>query len=145
VGESSNRTEVGSSQTVAVGGLHHLSFTVSNAEQSRDFYTSLLGFQVVTELPKGYFLSNRTAMFGVRTAPDPSQAMTSDRFNENRVGLDHFALSVPDRGALERAVAVLDARGIGHGEITNLEPFGIVVLFFRDPDNIQVELTAPLS
>jgi glyoxylase I family protein len=144
VGDAGTRLDVGGSQTITVGGVHHLSFTVRDAERSRDFYTSVLGFQVVTELPKGYFLSNGTAMFGVRTAPDPSQTITNDKFNENRVGMDHFALSLPDRGALEHAAAVLDARGIGHGEITNLEPFGIVVLFFRDPDNIQVELSAPM-
>jgi hypothetical protein len=31
----------------------------------------------------------------------------------------------------------LAARGVSHGEIKPLEPFGIAVLAFRDPDNIQ--------
>jgi hypothetical protein len=34
---------------------------------------------------------------------------------------------------------------VAHGEIKPLEPFGIAVLAFRDPDNIQLELTAPLG
>ena len=42
------------------------------------------------------------------------------------------------------AAGVLDVRSVSHGEIKPLEPFGIAVLAFRDPDNIQVELTAPL-
>jgi glyoxylase I family protein len=46
---------------------------------------------------------------------------------------------------LQAAVGVLDAQGVSHGEIKPLEPFGIAVLEFRDPDNIQVELTAPLG
>jgi hypothetical protein len=41
--------------------------------------------------------------------------------------------------------ALIDARGIAHGEIKPLEPFAIAVLAFRDPDNIQVELPAPLG
>jgi hypothetical protein len=50
---------------------------------------------------------------------------------------------------LNTAVGVLDAKGVSHGEIKPLEPFGIAVeqgeMAFRDPDNIQVELTAPLA
>jgi len=39
----------------------------------------------------------------------------------------------------------LDTREIEHGAIKPLEPFGIAVLAIRDPDNIQIELTAPLG
>ena len=46
---------------------------------------------------------------------------------------------------LEAAASLFDARGVSHGEIMSLEPFNIAVLAFRDPDNIQVELTAPLA
>ncbi len=39
---------------------------------------------------------------------------------------------------------VLDERGLSHSEVRDLGPaFGIYVLIFRDPDNIQLELTAP--
>jgi catechol 2,3-dioxygenase-like lactoylglutathione lyase family enzyme len=66
-----------------------------------------------------------------------------DRFDEHRVGLDHISFSVGSRAELERALVALDARGIPHGEINDLEPFQISILAFRDPDNIQLELTAP--
>jgi hypothetical protein len=46
---------------------------------------------------------------------------------------------------MEAAVQKLDAHGVEHGEIKPLEPFGIAVLAIRDPDNIQIELTAPLA
>lgn len=45
----------------------------------------------------------------------------------------------------EAAPALLDAKGVAHGDLLRLEAFGIAVLPFRDPDNIQVELTAPLG
>ena len=67
-----------------------------------------------------------------------------DQFDEDRVGLDHLSFSVPGRDDLERAVALFDARGVPHGEITPSPSFGTLVLPFRDPDSIQVELTAPL-
>lgn len=71
--------------------------------------------------------------------------LPGDRFNENRVGLDYLSLSVASMAELEAARALLDARGVPHGDILRLESFGIAVLAFRDPDNIQVELTAPLG
>jgi hypothetical protein len=38
----------------------------------------------------------------------------------------------------------LDQGGISHSEIRDLgEAFGICILVFRDPDNVQLELSAP--
>ena len=75
--------------------------------------------------------------------PDPDQAMADDRLNENRIGLDHLSLSVATHADLEAAAQTIDERGVSHGEIKPLEPIGIDVLVFRDPGNIQIELTAP--
>jgi len=48
------------------------------------------------------------------------------------------------RNKLEEAVRQFDEQGVSHGEIKDLGPdMGIYVLAFRDPDNIQLELTAP--
>jgi hypothetical protein len=45
---------------------------------------------------------------------------------------------------LEAAAALLDEHGVTRGEIKDLGPgFGIHVMAVRDPDNIQLELTAP--
>ena len=59
------------------------------------------------------------------------------------MGLDHVSFAVASRADIDRAVAALDARSVPHGEVTPLEAFKIVILAFRDPDNIQLELTAP--
>jgi hypothetical protein len=52
---------------------------------------------------------------------------------------------VASRDELDRAVTLFDQKGIPHGEIKPLAGFGIFVLPFRDPDNIQIELTAPMA
>jgi len=39
---------------------------------------------------------------------------------------------------------VFRGRGVPRGEVRELTSFGICVLPFRDPDNIQLELTSPL-
>ena len=53
------------------------------------------------------------------------------------------AMAMSSRKVLEDAVRLLDARGVPHSEVRDLgEAFGIVILIFRDPDNIQLELSA---
>ena len=72
-------------------------------------------------------------------------APAGDRFDPDRVGLDHLSFSVASRGDLEEAVRLLDSHGVAHGEITALPSFGIDVLPFEDPDGVQLELTAPTA
>lgn len=129
---------------IATGAVHHFRLTVSNVERARAFYTSVLGFKVVMELNPGVFLSNGTIGLGLGPSPDPGRAIKADRFDENRVGLDHLSFGVASREALEEAVRVLDRREVPHGEIKDLgAAFGLYVVAFRDPDNVQLELTAP--
>jgi len=131
--------------TIATGAVHHLGLTVSDVERSRAFYTEVLGFQEAAPLQGGVLLSNGTILIGIRTATDPSQATAGDRFNENRVGLDHLSFGASSRADLDRAVEVLDRHGVPHGDISEAPQYGLVNLFFRDPDNIQLELSAALG
>jgi glyoxylase I family protein len=126
-------------------GVHHLTLTVTNLAHAVDFYTTILGFQKAMDLSATrVLLANGKAILALTEAPDPSQAILNDRFNENRVGLDHVSLNVSNRNKLEEAMRQFDELGISHGEIKDLGPdLGVYVLAFRDPDNIQLELTAP--
>jgi glyoxylase I family protein len=140
---------------LAVGPIHHLRLTVTDLARSREFYTGLLGFQVAVESPPksdpsfeatypilwgGLVMVSGNLLLGLRPV-----AERGDRFDENRVGLDHLSFGVPSRADLESAARLFDERGIPHGEITRLDGFGIDILPFRDPDNIQIELTAPIG
>ncbi len=139
---------------IPVGDIHHLRLTVTDVEASRSFYTSLLGFDVAVESPPagdpaaaemnkilfgGVVMVRGSLLMGLRPV-----APAGDRFDEDRVGLDHLSFSVPGRGDLDLALSRFDELGVPHGEITALPSFGIYVLPFRDPDNIQLELTAPM-
>ena len=44
---------------------------------------------------------------------------------------------------LHAAVERLDAAGIEHGEVTDLPPFGVVILSVQDPDDVNLEFAAP--
>ena len=60
------------------------------------------------------------------------------------LGTAAAAVSV-QAGDPARAVELFDQQGVPHGPIRTLDGFGIHVLPFRDPDNIQIELTAPVG
>jgi glyoxylase I family protein len=132
---------------ISTGTVHHMALTVTDLARSERFYTGLLGFQKLIDLSDTrVLLANSGGMIlALTTAPDPTQAPQNDRFNENRVGLDHLSFSVADHTALENAARLLDKHGVPRGEIKDLAGLKLYVLAFRDPDNIQLELTAPYA
>jgi len=132
-------------QTIKTEAVHHVTLTITDLARAVEFYTRMLGFQKAMDLsPTRVLLANGKTILALTETPDPSQAIPDDRFNENRVGLDHLSFNVSNRHRLEEAVRQFDEQNVSHGEIKDLGPeLGIYVLAFRDPDNIQLELTAP--
>ncbi len=129
--------------SIPTGTVNHVALTVTDRERARDFYGEVLGFQFLTEFGPKYLLSNGSVILALAQSPEPARAIADDRFDENRVGLDPVSFSVSSRDELERAARALDERGIPRGEIKDIGGLGIYVMAFRDPDNIQLELTAP--
>jgi catechol 2,3-dioxygenase-like lactoylglutathione lyase family enzyme len=128
---------------VIIGGMHHISLTVTDLERSERFYKRVLGFEQVADLGAKLALHNGSFLLVVNLAPQPEQALPNDRFDENRVGLDHISFRVESLAALEEAASALDELGVTRGAIRDLgQGFGFYVMAFRDPDNIQLELTA---
>ncbi len=142
---------------LSLGPIHHLRLTVTDVERSRAFYAELLGFQIAMDAPPpagdphhdltveilqgGIVMVNGDTLIGLRPV-DAQRA--GDRFDPFRCGLDHLSFGVAGRADLEAAIQAFEERGIEHGRITDLPPFGIAVLPFKDPDGVALELTAPL-
>ena len=142
---------------LTLGPVHHVRLTVTDVERSRSFYTELLGFQIAMDTPLpagdphhdltldalqgGIVLINGDLLLGLRPV-DARRA--TDRFDPFRCGLDHLSFSVAGRSDLEAAARAFQERGVEHSTITDLPPFGIAVLPFKDPDGLALELTAPL-
>jgi glyoxylase I family protein len=140
---------------IPAGDIHHLRLTLTDLQRSREFYTGLLGFQVAVESPPpddptaeavfgilfgGIVMIRGNLLMGLRP-----MAPEADRFDPDRVGLDHLSFGVAAREDLEDAVQLFNEHGVTHGAITRLASFGIDVLPFEDPDGIQLELTAPVA
>jgi glyoxylase I family protein len=128
---------------IQTGGVHHARLTVADPARSREFYAGLLGFDVLMTFPDGFLLNNGSMLLGIRTAPDAGKAAAGDRFDPNRVGLDHLSLIVGSHADLEAAVELCKARSVNCGEIVDFGPtFEFFVLMLEDPDGIQIELVA---
>ena len=129
---------------IRTGAVNHVRLTVTDINRSWAFYTELLNFEVVSELsPTIVLVGNGSTLLVLAHAPE--RPIAGDRFDPNRVGLDHLSFQVAHRDDLEQAAGVLDERGITRGEIGHYPDLGISVLPFDDPDGIQLELTAPYT
>ncbi|MFN2137153.1 MAG: VOC family protein [Candidatus Promineifilaceae bacterium] len=126
-------------------GLHHITLTVTDLQRSIAFYTTHLGFEVIIEFePSRALITNGVTLMALGLPFDPARAISADSFNENRVGLDHVSFVLENLQAMEQAAAYFDEVAVERGEIRDLgEAFAIYVMAFRDPDNIQLEFTAP--
>jgi glyoxylase I family protein len=140
---------------VDISGCHHVRLTVTDIARSREFYTEVLGFSVLVQSPGdpedpavradpgqlygGAVLGSGSLILGLRPVAAPD-----DRFDSERVGLDHLSFSVASRAVLEDVQQALVDRGVVHGEIKELAGFGIAIMSIDDPDGIHLELTAPL-
>ena len=133
---------------IALTGYAHVRLTVTDIARSRDFYDRVFGLPVALEVPPDADEATREqlaflyggvvyqlggSLLGLRpVAPE------GDRFDEDRVGLDHLSFAVADREALDVAAACLDDLGVAHGGVKDLGQF--LLLEFRDPDGIALEL-----
>ena len=136
---------------VSTSGYGHVRLTVTDIARSRAFYDRVFGFPVAFEVPVDADEATRDSLaflygglvyavpggglLGLRpVAPD------GDRFDEDRVGLDHLSFAVSSAAELQDAVAVLDAAGVAHGGVKDI---GVAaILEFRDPDGVALELVA---
>ena len=122
-----------------LGRMHHVAIIVSDIEKARDFYVNKLGFEVLHDLyrpeQEDYRLdvaqgAIRLEIFGKKTAP-------ARVTNPEALGLRHLAFYVED---VEAAAAELNAMGIGTEPI-RIDPLsGQKCTFFRDPDDLPLEL-----
>ncbi|RJO77152.1 VOC family protein [Nocardia panacis] len=134
---------------IATGSVAHVRLTVCDIDRSRAFYEQVFDWPVALEVPADADQETRERLsflyggviYRLEHGLIGLRPVGADRFDENRVGLDHLAFPVASLAELEAAAAHLDACGVAHGGIKDI---GVsYILEFRDPDNIALELVAP--
>ena len=119
--------------------IRHVAIIVSDYDRSRDFYVNKLGFQVIREHyrpERGDWkldLKLGDAELEIFAMPGHPRRVT----NPEAYGLRHLAFRVTD---LEATVAQLNALGIETEPIRWDEFTGKRMTFFRDPDDLPLEL-----
>jgi catechol-2,3-dioxygenase len=120
-------------------GFSHLQLRVRNVDASREWYTTVLGVETMTEADDGSYVALRHRpshmVIVISSRVDGSPEGTTD------VPLDHMAFAVPDGDTLRLWADHLTEVGIDHPGVA-LE-LGKPTLQLVDPDGINVELVAP--
>lgn len=123
---------------MSIHRLNHAVLYVRDVETTKEFYTSVLGFRVVNELPGAAFLcapdstnDHDLGVFQIGSGAAPSEA------GRSTVGLYHLAWEVDTLGELQRLARLLRERGalVGasdHGTTKSL--------YARDPDGLEFEV-----
>lgn len=134
---------------ITTSAYAHVRLTVTDIDRSRRFYDQVLGLPVAFEVPPGADEQTRKqlswlyggvvyslgdSLFGLRP-------VANDRFDEDRVGLDHLSFAVGSRSELDNAASLLDSLGVHHEGVKDIGAG--FILEFRDPDNVALELYAP--
>jgi glyoxylase I family protein len=129
--------------------IAHVRLTVTDIERSRQFYESVFGWPVLLEVPDNAEEATRNQLsflfggviYDLGGTLLGLRPVATDRFHEDRAGLDHIAFRVGSKDELDSAAAHLDELGVAHEPVKDIGPS--YILQFRDPDNIALELTAP--
>ena len=118
---------------------HHIAIICSDYQRSREFYVEKLGFSVIREVwreeKQDYLtmLQNGNVVLELFTKSDAPARPTQPE----ALGLRHLAFHVENA---EEAAAWLNARGVETEPIRTDPVNGGRMTFFRDPDDLPLEL-----
>jgi glyoxylase I family protein len=122
-------------------GLAHIELTVRDPEVSAEWYERVLGFKMRADHrrgARGVIVMEHTSGIVLGFWQHQEQK-NSDLFDEFRTGLDHLAFRVSNRAQIEEWIDHFTSLGVQYSEPIEIGTYG-VILTFRDPDNIQLEI-----
>ncbi len=120
--------------------MHHVALICSDYARAKDFYTRILGLRVIAEnyrAARGSYKLDLALPDGTQlelfSFPNPPARPTSPE----ACGLRHLAFAVLD---LDASVNWLQSQGVEVEAIRIDEYTGRRFTFFKDPDNLPLEL-----
>ncbi|MBR2290402.1 MAG: VOC family protein [Clostridia bacterium] len=120
--------------------IHHIAIIVSDYQKAKDFYVNQLGFEVIRENFRpnkndwkiDLKVDNNTEL-ELFVMKNPPKRVS----NPEAAGLRHLAFQIDN---IEAVVEELKSKGIECEAIRVDEFTGKKMTFFRDPDNLPLEL-----
>lgn len=120
--------------------LHHIAIICSDYQKSKDFYTNVLGFEIVKEVYRkgrdSYKLDlslNGDYLIELFSFPEPPKRPS----RPEATGLRHIAFGVNN---IEESIKYLNAKNIFPEHIRVDEFTNRKFTFFNDPDLLPIEL-----
>ncbi len=122
-------------------GYLHLSLSVTDLDQSAEWYQEALGLDFDAEVVGQSFrrirLRSPSRRFGLTLTVHNERSDV--RFDERHTGMDHVAFFVGDVSDVEVLMMRFRRLGIEQSGV-KVSDNGIASMTFRDPDNIQLEV-----
>ena len=123
-----------------LNGIHHISIICSDYQRSLDFYTKVLGLEVIAEhyrearqSYKADLALNGQYVVELFSFPSPPPRPSYPE----AAGLRHLAFVVDD---INEAAAELERMGVDHEAVRSDEYTGKRFFFMQDPDGLPIEL-----
>ncbi|MHC5728440.1 MAG: SMU1112c/YaeR family gloxylase I-like metalloprotein [Nostoc sp.] len=121
-------------------GIHHVAIICSDYDRSKRFYVEVLGFSIIQETFRAernsYKLDLKVAentQIELFSFPNPPERASKPE----GCGLRHIAFKVED---VEQTVFYLKSKGLEVENIRVDEITGKKFTFFKDPDNLPLEI-----
>ena len=119
--------------------IHHVAIIASDYEKSKDFYTNILGLEIIRENYRkkrdSYKLDLKIGESEIElfSFPNPPKRPTTPEAR----GLRHLCFSVNN---IEQVVEELNKKNVETEAIRIDEFTGALYTFFQDPDGLPIEL-----
>jgi glyoxylase I family protein len=123
-----------------ITAIHHIAIICSDYDRSKSFYVEILGFSIIQETFRAernsYKLDlkvGENAQIELFSFPNPPERPSKPE----ACGLRHLAFQVDD---VEQTVFYLKSKGLEVENIRVDEITGKKFTFFKDPDNLPLEI-----
>ncbi len=114
-------------ETLSVKSVNHVTLSVTDIERSRQFYQDLFGAPVVSKQAGG-----------INIGMGPVSFLGLYKMGQAAPSIHHVCLAV--EGGVETAAPFLEKHGV-KPQIRDRD--GVKELYFRDPDNLMIQLQDP--
>jgi len=123
-------------KNVKLDHIHHIVLTVKNIPRAQNFYSKVLGKPNYVDKYQIMYQVGKTKMFLVTPY---GKIPKNDKFNPNRVGLEHLAFGVASLRILKQIQSGLNKNKIKHSGIHVDQHSKKEKIWLNDPDGIRLE------